>query len=221
MPLVKSPTITPQKLAANRANGHRSTGPRTYAGKYRSALNALKHGQYSQAFRSNLLKAGEDVVLYDWIYARVLESFQPVGKRQWRVAEQWARDTWCLLRRDRPKNGEPRQPLVKSAVWSMAWLPWQNGGLELNPRYVVKSGFSRLAFPGLTRFEGHSGFRLMFWVRRPWRLAATRSPAPDLRTDRLPADGNRAGKPAPDGGSAAVSVGGGEGLKRTHDIYVK
>lgn len=210
MPLVKSPTMTLRKLVANRANGRRSTGPRTYTGKYRSALNALKHGQYSQAFRSNLRKAGEDVALYDWIYARVLESFQPVGRRQWRVAEQWARETWCLLRRDWAKNGEARQPMVEGAVWSMAWLPWRHGGLELNPRYVVKNGFSWLAFPGLMRFEGHGGFRLMFWVRRPWRPAVTPSPACDPRTERLPADGNRAVKPAPKRGSAAVSPDGGK-----------
>jgi hypothetical protein len=70
MPLVKSPTMTPRKLAANRANSRQSTGPRTYAGKYRVVLNALKHGRYSQAFRSNLLKAREDVAVYDWIYGR-------------------------------------------------------------------------------------------------------------------------------------------------------
>ena len=71
MPLVKSPTMTPRKLAANRANGRQSTGPRTYAGRYRVVLNALRHSRYSQGFRSNLLKPREDVALYDWIYARV------------------------------------------------------------------------------------------------------------------------------------------------------
>ena len=36
--------LTPAKLAANRANARRSTGPRTAAGKARSAQNARRHG---------------------------------------------------------------------------------------------------------------------------------------------------------------------------------
>ena len=92
MSLVKSPAMTPRKLAAMRANGRQSGGPRTCAGKDRSMLNALKHGRYSRAFRGNLLKAREDVALYDWIYARFCETFQPAasialaGRRQARKA---------------------------------------------------------------------------------------------------------------------------------------
>jgi hypothetical protein len=36
--------LTPAKLAANRANARASTGPRTAAGKARSAQNARRHG---------------------------------------------------------------------------------------------------------------------------------------------------------------------------------
>jgi hypothetical protein len=36
--------VSSTRLAANRANAKRSTGPRTEAGKSRSRLNALKHG---------------------------------------------------------------------------------------------------------------------------------------------------------------------------------
>ncbi len=171
MPLVKSPKMTPRKLAAVRANGRQSAGPRTCAGKDRSMLNALKHGQYSQAFRSNLLKAREDVALYDWIYARVCETFQPAGKEQWRGCGRLARETWCLLRRDRPKNGEARRPVVPCAVYSMGWTPWRRGGFETSPRYVVKSGLSRLTFLSRTQMtDDATGTRLMFWVRRPRRV---------------------------------------------------
>src|SRR5262245_35557025 len=36
--------ISPQRLAANRANAMKSTGPRTDEGKAASRLNAMKHG---------------------------------------------------------------------------------------------------------------------------------------------------------------------------------
>jgi hypothetical protein len=36
--------MSPQQLAANRANAQVSTGPTTAAGKARSSLNAYRHG---------------------------------------------------------------------------------------------------------------------------------------------------------------------------------
>jgi len=205
MPLVKSPTITPRKLAANRANGRRSVGPRTQFGKDRSMLNALKHGRYSQAFRSNLLKAREDVALYDWIYARVCQSFRPVGKPQWRECERLARETWCLLQRERAQKDDLGRPLVPCAVYSMAWFPWRQGGLEKNPRYVVKSTVKRLTFLSTMEItQDPTALRLKFWVRRPRRGSAAWIRARDLRSARLPAHGNGAGGPTPSEDSAPV-----------------
>jgi hypothetical protein len=77
MPLVKSPILTPVKLAANCANARKSTGPRTAAGKRHIVLNALKHGRCSRGFRENLVKAGADAELFDWIRARVFDCFRP------------------------------------------------------------------------------------------------------------------------------------------------
>jgi hypothetical protein len=176
MPLVKSPAMTPRKLAANRANGRRSGGPRTYAGRYKGVLNALKHGRYSQAFRSNLLKVGEDVALYDWIWARFRESFQPVGKRQWRENERLARETWCLLRKGGPERDRGGRPLADGVVWSVGRTPWRQGGSEAEPHYIVKAGLTRIALRSCIRIEGRSAFRLMFWVRRSWRKGAIRLP---------------------------------------------
>ncbi len=51
MSLVKSVTLTPAKLAANRANARRSTGPRTPRGQQRTRLNALRHDLCSRGWR--------------------------------------------------------------------------------------------------------------------------------------------------------------------------
>ncbi len=51
MPLRKSPTLTPARLAANRRNAQKSTGPRTAWGKSWSRLNGLRLGSRSVLFR--------------------------------------------------------------------------------------------------------------------------------------------------------------------------
>ena len=56
MSLRKSPTMTPARLAANRASAKKSTGPRTARGKAQSRMNGLRNGSrsrfYQQLWRS-------------------------------------------------------------------------------------------------------------------------------------------------------------------------
>ena len=54
MSLRKSPTMTPARLAANRLNALKSTGPRTARGKAQSRMNALRSG-VSSPFMLNLV----------------------------------------------------------------------------------------------------------------------------------------------------------------------
>ncbi len=49
MSLRENRRLSPQQLAATRNNAQKSTGPRTEAGKRRSALNALQHERYAKA----------------------------------------------------------------------------------------------------------------------------------------------------------------------------
>jgi hypothetical protein len=72
MPLVKSPRLTPAKLAADRANARKGTGPRTAEGKRRVMLNALKHGRYART--EKLIQGGADAGLLDWIHAQLVAS---------------------------------------------------------------------------------------------------------------------------------------------------
>ena len=54
MSLRKSSTLTPARLAANRRNALKSTGPRTAAGKAWSRLKGLRHGSRSLAYQKFL-----------------------------------------------------------------------------------------------------------------------------------------------------------------------
>jgi hypothetical protein len=56
MSLRRSPTLTPARLAANRRNARKSTGPRTARGKAWSGLNGLRTGSRSLAYGA-LLRA--------------------------------------------------------------------------------------------------------------------------------------------------------------------
>lgn len=49
--------ISPKKLAANRANAQRSTGPKTSEGKEKSKLNAVRHGLTARYFPA-VIQAG-------------------------------------------------------------------------------------------------------------------------------------------------------------------
>ena len=72
MPAAK-PTASPARLAANRANAARSTGPRSEAGKARSRANALKHGLTG----AGVVVADEDAAMVDEQLGLVLEEFAP------------------------------------------------------------------------------------------------------------------------------------------------
>jgi hypothetical protein len=51
MSLLKPRVMTPARLAANRRNAQKSTGPRTARGKAQSSMNGLRHGSCSPTYR--------------------------------------------------------------------------------------------------------------------------------------------------------------------------
>ena len=56
MSLLKPITMSPARLAANRRNAQKCTGPRTRRGKAQSRLNGLRSGRYSRHYH-NLMNA--------------------------------------------------------------------------------------------------------------------------------------------------------------------
>ena len=206
MPLVKSPTMTPRKMAANRANAKNSSGPRTLEGQRRVMLNGLRHGADSHAFRANLVKAGQNVELFDWIHKQVRLEMPHANPR---VAEYLARRVWCGLCLDRRTGQGPKDPPpTQASLWCAVWTPWRLGGLATKPRYSLTSIDARTTFlaPGSRiRIEDPTSHRrLMFWVRRR-RGTRVRLPGDRLAGDcRLGDDGDA---PTPHGRATAQQLG--------------
>ncbi len=64
---------TEKQTAANRRNAKRCTGPKTREGKFKSSLNALRHGLYSHNF---VIKT-EDADVFENFSKSFIDEFQP------------------------------------------------------------------------------------------------------------------------------------------------
>ena len=82
------------QLTANIANAQKSTGARTEKGKYRTRLNAYRHGLTGQI---NLLTADEHEA-FDKHCTGIRESLEPVGALEVELAQSIAEDHWRLKR---------------------------------------------------------------------------------------------------------------------------
>jgi hypothetical protein len=104
-PPPKSPGPTsPKKLAANRANAARSTGPRTPEGKARSSQNAVRHGLTSQASLLN----GESQEELDELARGMEADLRPRGAAEREIVARIVSLTWRLRRVAR----------VEEAMWA-------------------------------------------------------------------------------------------------------
>ncbi|HVN28428.1 MAG TPA: hypothetical protein VMT64_08085 [Candidatus Binataceae bacterium] len=83
--------LTPRRLAANRRNAARSTGPRTPEGKARVARNAIKHGFFAAATRWSSQQQRD----LQTLYADLRDDFLPGGIGEescvWTIADAYVR----------------------------------------------------------------------------------------------------------------------------------
>src|SRR4051794_39171235 len=92
---------TERQVQANRANAGKSTGPRTSAGKGKSAMNALTHGVLAE---TNVV-FGEEDAEFEGIVEELTESFQPVGGYEVMLVERIIGAFWRLRRLRRFESG--------------------------------------------------------------------------------------------------------------------
>jgi hypothetical protein len=91
-------SFAPARAAASRRNGAKSTGPKTAAGKARSARNALKHGLCAEEF---VVLHNEDEQAFAALQASILEELAPQGALQRFLAGRIVRAAWRLERAER------------------------------------------------------------------------------------------------------------------------
>jgi hypothetical protein len=131
MSLLKSPAMTAAKLAAQRSNARRSTGPRTAPGKSRSRWNALKHGGFAvgAAWTADTLRAlGEDPEEFENLRQGLLASDGPAHDPLWIAQiEDLVRLYW--RRRRVEEAWIPASNNVKSATGRR----WQTPSMQVGP----------------------------------------------------------------------------------------
>ena len=101
MHLTNSPTLTPKKLAANRANGQLSRGPITQEGLIRMRDSKTKHGAYAQDKEETLRALGEDPKDFDALLESLKASWQPANALEELLVKRLARAIWRTERNDR------------------------------------------------------------------------------------------------------------------------
>ena len=98
--------VSARKIAANRQNALRSTGPKTPEGKAYSRTNALKHGLFAMDLYIAYLTEWENPDEYQKLLERLAESYQPVGAAEELEVQQIAVCWWKRSRAWRYENAE-------------------------------------------------------------------------------------------------------------------
>ena len=106
------------KAESNRQNASHSTGPKTPEGKAAVAMNAVKHGAYSEAI-TMLLENPED---FDTLRAGMELTFQPKGPMEDGLVDRMASLWW---RMDRAKVAA-NQDLLEAAMANLITPPPRN-----------------------------------------------------------------------------------------------
>jgi hypothetical protein len=129
-----------RRITASRANGARSRGPVTPAGKSRSAANSLKHGLLARII---VLKA-EDNEAFQALTNDYVSVLRPTNTVELTMIEELAASTWrqrrCWAVETRmvdvasSRNGAPSLATVVSAYAELAESP----ALNLIQRYETR-----------------------------------------------------------------------------------
>jgi hypothetical protein len=97
-PQLQPRTASHKRIAANRANALKSTGPRTRRGKNRSRRNALKHGLLADQILINDGDPNESPQQFNELLSHMLDHFEPADPMERLLVERLAVCYWRLRR---------------------------------------------------------------------------------------------------------------------------
>ena len=99
-------SVSPNKLAANRRNARRSTGPRTLSGKLSSRMNAVRHGILSSAVVVRGLRIQEQEDEFRALRDQCWECLAPVGRIEEMLVDKIVTAWWRSRRALIAETGE-------------------------------------------------------------------------------------------------------------------
>lgn len=103
--------VSNRQKRANRRNARKSAGPKTPAGKARTARNALKHGLLAKDVVLHSPKFDECRAEFDALLADLIDEFRPTTVIEQTLVERIATCYWRLRRAQRFEAGTVRQGL--------------------------------------------------------------------------------------------------------------
>lgn len=111
--------VTPEKLAANRANAQHSTGPKTEDGKARVSQNAVKHGLTSK----DIIVRPDEREEFEALQSDLLAEIAPFGALEGLLFEQLLHAAWNLrrLRRLEAKAFDGAADPSRTTSWLSSW----------------------------------------------------------------------------------------------------
>jgi len=141
-------TISDRKLAANRANAQLSTGPRTAAGKARSAMNSARHGIHSRSgvlMRRLVIPKVEGArasAEFRAMMAALIADRKPIGALEMLMVQEIGVCEWRLRRVLKYEN---RVAYLKS----LDWVPeMDDDGIEYECDTILEqAGLNELSLP--------------------------------------------------------------------------
>ncbi|MGD0497035.1 MAG: hypothetical protein ABSC23_01225 [Bryobacteraceae bacterium] len=144
--------VSSKRLAANRSNAAKSTGPRTPQGRARSAQNARKHGFTASTFAVVRL---EDLQEIDHLRHDLVAVYQPVNSQELFAIERMALAQQAILRAARLEAGlfttclnQALEPSASATVLMNKELAG-DGDIEIaraqNRNFILGVGFHRMA----------------------------------------------------------------------------
>jgi hypothetical protein len=183
--------VSPKRLAANRANAAKSTGPRTPAGKARASQNARKHIFTGSTFAVVRLEDLQEIVhLRDDLIA----VYQPVNSQELFALERVALAQHAILRGARLESGYFTTCLDTSFDSGGEPIRLMNptiagdGDIEVtraqNRNYLLGDGFHRMAresnsFSLLLRYQAQAERHYRRAIEEFDRLKALREELPN------------------------------------------